>query len=126
MWSSDLNSICQFCQFFLKAIEFVVDKHRDQRRKDAEAFPYINHAIAVATVLAAEGQISDETILIVAALHDTIEDTKITFAELEEQFGPEVTALVREVTDDKSLKSNGAEEPSGRPRSEVLQPCETS
>ena len=87
----------------LKAIAFAADKHRHQRRKDAEASPYINHPIAVATVLAAEGQISDETILIAAALHDTIEDTQTTFVELEEHFGPEVTALVREVTDDKSL-----------------------
>jgi (p)ppGpp synthase/HD superfamily hydrolase len=87
----------------LKAIAFAADKHRHQRRKDAEASPYINHPIEVATVLAVEGQISDETILIAAALHDTVEDTQTTFAELEELFGPKVTALVREVTDDKSL-----------------------
>lgn len=88
----------------LKAIAFAADKHRDQRRKDAEASPYINHPIAVATVLATEGQVSDETTLIAAALHDTVEDTETTFTELDELFGPQVTALVREVTDDKSLK----------------------
>jgi GTP diphosphokinase / guanosine-3',5'-bis(diphosphate) 3'-diphosphatase len=87
----------------LKAIEFAADKHRSQRRKDAEASPYINHPIAVATVLAAEGKVSDEVVLLAAALHDTVEDTRTTFAELEEHFGHEVTALVREVTDDKSL-----------------------
>jgi guanosine-3',5'-bis(diphosphate) 3'-pyrophosphohydrolase len=87
----------------LKAIAFAADKHRDQRRKDAEASPYINHPIAVATVLAAEGQVSDETTLVAAALHDTVEDTQTTFAELETLFGLEVTALVREVTDNKSL-----------------------
>jgi guanosine-3',5'-bis(diphosphate) 3'-pyrophosphohydrolase len=88
----------------LKAIAFAADKHRHQRRKDAEASPYINHPIAVATVLAAEGDVSDEVTLIAAALHDTVEDTQTTFGELEELFGPEVVSLVRELTDDKSLE----------------------
>ena len=87
----------------LKAIAFAADKHSRQRRKDAEASPYINHPIAVATVLAAEGEVSDEVTLLAAALHDTVEDTQTTFVELEEHFGPEVTGLVRELTDDKSL-----------------------
>ena len=87
----------------LKAIAFAADKHRHQRRKDAEASPYINHPIAVANVLAGEGGISDEVTLLAAVLHDTVEDTQTTLAELEQNFGPEVTALVREVTDDKSL-----------------------
>ena len=88
----------------LKAIAFAADKHRQQRRKDAEASPYINHPIAVATVLAAEGDVSDEATLLAAVLHDTVEDTQTTFVELEEHFGAEVAGLVRELTDDKSLE----------------------
>jgi guanosine-3',5'-bis(diphosphate) 3'-pyrophosphohydrolase len=88
----------------LKAIAFAADKHRHQRRKDAEASPYINHPIAVATVLAVEGDVSDEATLLAAALHDTVEDTQTTFVELEEHFGPDVTGLVQELTDDKSLE----------------------
>src|ERR1039458_5901731 len=88
----------------LKAIAFAADKHRHQRRKDAEASPYINHPIAVAAVLAAEGDVSDEATLIAAALHDTVEDTQTTFVELEKHFGSEVAGLVRELTDDKSLE----------------------
>ncbi len=88
----------------LKAITFAADKHRHQRRKDAEASPYINHPIAVATVLAVEGDVSDEITLIAAALHDTVEDTQTTFVELEEHFGSEVAGLVRELTDDKALE----------------------
>jgi guanosine-3',5'-bis(diphosphate) 3'-pyrophosphohydrolase len=87
----------------LKAISFAADKHRKQRRKDHEASPYINHPIAVAAVLAAEGGVDDEITLIAAILHDTVEDTKTTFEELEEMFGIEVTDVVREVTDDKGL-----------------------
>lgn len=88
----------------LRAITFAAEKHRDQRRKDAGASPYINHPIGVATVLATEGNVSDEVTLLAATLHDTVEDTKTTFAELEEHFGPEVANLVRELTDDKSLE----------------------
>ena len=90
----------------LKAIAFAAEKHRRQRRKDAEASPYINHPIAVATVLAGEGGVSDQATLLAAVLHDTIEDTQTSFAELEGHFGPAVAALVREVTDDKSLKKD--------------------
>jgi guanosine-3',5'-bis(diphosphate) 3'-pyrophosphohydrolase len=88
----------------LEAIAFAADKHRRQRRKDAEGSPYINHPIAVATVLASEGNVSDEMTLMAAVLHDTVEDTQTTFTELEERFGPDVFGLVRELTDDKSLE----------------------
>jgi guanosine-3',5'-bis(diphosphate) 3'-pyrophosphohydrolase len=54
-------------------------------------------------VLAAEGGVSDEGLLLAAVLHDTVEDTETTFEELEERFGREVRDLVAEVTDDKSL-----------------------
>ncbi len=88
----------------LSAIAFAADKHRRQRRKDADASPYINHPIAVATVLAVEGDVSDEATLLCAVLHDTVEDTDTTFFELEQHFGPEVADLVRQLTDDKSLE----------------------
>lgn len=87
----------------LRALSFASVKHRNQRRKDAESSPYINHPIAVAFVLASEGGIDDEDMLVAAALHDTVEDTKTTFDELAEQFGAAVASLVRELTDDKSL-----------------------
>ena len=89
---------------FLKALEFAAAKHRRQRGKDAENSPYINHPIAVATVLAVEGDVTDEATLIAAILHDTVEDTQTTFRELDENFGAEVTGLVRELTDDKALE----------------------
>ncbi len=88
----------------LNALAFAADKHRRQRRKDAEASPYINHPIAVATVLAVEGDVSDEATLLCAFLHDTVEDTHTTYLELEQHFGAEVAELVRELTDDESLE----------------------
>jgi GTP diphosphokinase / guanosine-3',5'-bis(diphosphate) 3'-diphosphatase len=87
----------------IRAIAFAADKHRNQRRKDAEASPYINHPIALANVLANEGGIDDEHVLLAAILHDTIEDTDTSHDELVQWFGAEVARVVAEVTDDKSL-----------------------
>ena len=88
----------------LKAVAFAAEKHKDQRRKDALASPYINHSIAVASVLAEEGNVTDEDLLVAAILHDTVEDTETSFAELEEHFGKTVAGIVREVTDDHTLE----------------------
>jgi guanosine-3',5'-bis(diphosphate) 3'-pyrophosphohydrolase len=87
----------------LKALAFAAYKHRNQRRKDTDALPYINHPIALANVLANEGGISDPAVICAALLHDTVEDTQTTFQELEQEFGAEITNIVREVTDDKTL-----------------------
>lgn len=88
----------------LKATRFAADKHRNQRRKDVEASPYINHPIALANVLANEGGITDPVVLCGALLHDTIEDTNTTADELRAEFGDEITSVVLDVTDDKSIR----------------------
>jgi len=87
----------------LKALAFAAYKHRDQRRKDVEASPYINHPIALADVLCNEGGITDENVLCAALLHDTVEDTKTTPEELTENFGKVISGIVMELTDDKKL-----------------------
>jgi guanosine-3',5'-bis(diphosphate) 3'-pyrophosphohydrolase len=87
----------------IRALSFASVKHRKQRRKDAESSPYINHPIAVASVLSTECAMADEQILVAAILHDTVEDTETTFDELGELFGAAVMELVRELTDDKTL-----------------------
>ena len=91
---------------FVRAVAFAADKHRNQRRKDADASPYINHPIALASVLADEGGVSDITVLCAPVLHDTIEDTETTAEELTTVFGPKVATVVLEVTDDKSLEKH--------------------
>ncbi|HEV3429696.1 MAG TPA: HD domain-containing protein [Paraburkholderia sp.] len=87
----------------IQAAAFAAEKHRNQRRKDAHASPYINHPITLANVLANEGDVQDDAVLIAALLHDTIEDTQTTAAEIESLFGREVARIVEEVTDDKRL-----------------------
>ena len=89
--------------FLLQAIEFAARKHKDQRRKDEEASPYINHPVSVALLLAERGKVTDPEILAAAILHDTLEDTDTTPEELEAAFGMRIRKLVEEVTDDKRL-----------------------
>jgi len=87
----------------LKAAHFAALKHRDQRRKDVDTSPYINHPISVAKIIADVGEVNDPEILAAALLHDTLEDTDTSPDELEGQFGERVRKLVEEVTDDKKL-----------------------
>jgi len=87
----------------MRAAQFAAEKHRHQRRKDAQASPYINHPIALANVLANEAGITDPEVLCAALLHDTIEDTDTTAEELRAAFGETIAEIVLEVTDDKAL-----------------------
>ena len=86
----------------LKATKFAAIKHRDQRRKDSVASPYIIHPIFVANELAQAG-ITDPAIIAAALLHDTLEDTETTPDELTEAFGERICSMVQELTDDKAL-----------------------
>ncbi len=93
---SELNII-------FKALSFAALKHRDQRRKNIEASPYINHPIDLVNVLVNEGQVTDTDVIVAAILHDTVEDTDTAYAELEKEFGKAIADIVNEVTDDTSL-----------------------
>lgn len=59
----------------VKAAQFAAEKHKNQRRKDVNASPYINHPLALANVLATEGGVDNPNVICAALLHDTIEDT---------------------------------------------------
>jgi guanosine-3',5'-bis(diphosphate) 3'-pyrophosphohydrolase len=87
----------------LKALAFAAHKHRDQRRKDPQASPYINHPIALADALVNEAGITDTEVLCAALLHDTVEDTATTHQELVDAFGSRIARIVAEVTDDPDL-----------------------
>ncbi|KAI9104649.1 hypothetical protein DFS34DRAFT_603952 [Phlyctochytrium arcticum] len=57
-----------------------------------------------AHILCFEGGVNDLETLQAAVLHDTVEDTDTTFAEIESEFGANVRKIVSEVTDDKTLE----------------------
>lgn len=88
----------------LTATAFAACKHRDQRRKDKHGTPYINHPIGVVRLMSEVGGIQYKDSLIAGMLHDTVEDTETTPGEIEDLFGPTVSSLVMEVSDDKNLE----------------------
>ncbi|MBI3186752.1 MAG: bifunctional (p)ppGpp synthetase/guanosine-3',5'-bis(diphosphate) 3'-pyrophosphohydrolase [Gammaproteobacteria bacterium] len=90
-------------KLIMQALSFAAHKHRDQRRKDVDASPYINHPISLASILINEGGVTDVNVICAALLHDTIEDTDTTPEELEQAFGFAIKTIVMEVTDDKLL-----------------------
>jgi (p)ppGpp synthase/HD superfamily hydrolase len=86
----------------IKALHFAAEAHKNQRRKDTNKTPYINHPIHVATILSNCG-VTDANTLMAAILHDTVEDTPVTFDDIFYAFGGKVCSIVRDCTDDKSL-----------------------
>ncbi len=90
-------------KLILKALEFSARKHKNQRRKDVEASPYINHPISLANILCNEAHVTDVNVICGALLHDTIEDTETEPEELEAEFGSLIKDIVMDVTDDTSL-----------------------
>lgn len=85
-----------------KAMLLAADKHSGQFRKERlskKRLPYIIHTDGVAEYLLAMG--APEELIISGHLHDTLEDTDLTEAEILELFGPEVLELVKSVTEPK-------------------------
>ncbi|NMN93633.1 RelA/SpoT family protein [Antrihabitans stalactiti] len=89
-----------------RAYDVAAERHADQMRKSGD--PYITHPLAVASILAELGM--DTTTLVAALLHDTVEDTGYSLAQLTDDFGDEVAHLVDGVTKlDKVNLGNAAE-----------------
>src|SRR5512138_2785440 len=68
--------------------------HRDQKRHSGE--PYINHCLAVASILA-DLRVPSEVVA-AGLLHDTVEDTSVTLNDIRRDFGPTIAVLVDGVT----------------------------
>ncbi len=87
------------------AYEYGKEMHEGQFRQSGE--PYFSHPVAVAAILT-EQQLDDATI-VTALLHDTIEDTRSTYAEISERFTPEIAELVDGVTKLTNLQLSSTE-----------------
>ncbi len=77
-----------------RAYRVAEEAHRDQKRHSGD--PYINHCLAVASILA-ELRVPPE-VIVAGLLHDTVEDTTITLTDLRRDFGDTVAILVDGVT----------------------------
>jgi guanosine-3',5'-bis(diphosphate) 3'-pyrophosphohydrolase len=87
-----------------KAYHFALEAHQNQRRE--EGVPYIIHPVAVAKILT-DLKLDSATIT-TGLLHDTIEDTKVTYESVKEQFGEEVANLVDGVTKISELENKAS------------------
>lgn len=84
-----------------KAIEVAVREHWHQKSKGSD-IPYITHPIAVGLILAREGY--QDGLIAAGILHDTLEDTGLTFERLSAEFGKDVAEIVAGCSEpDKSL-----------------------
>ena len=79
-----------------KALALCFEAHKDQL--DKSGLPYVFHPFHLAE------QMTDEVTTIVALLHDVVEDTPYTLADIETEFGKEVTDALRLLTHDKNVK----------------------
>lgn len=96
----------------LKATEMAIRAHAKQTRKNT-GDPYILHPVRVAAIVAKAILYRDNSSLrfsgfeeacaIAAILHDTIEDTSVTYEQISQEFGTFVADLVQELTQDKKL-----------------------
>src|SRR5690606_41812401 len=88
-----------------RAYDYGMKMHEGQLRRSGE--PYFTHPVAVAAILT-EQRLDDATI-ITALLHDTIEDTKSTWADIAATFGEEIAELVDGVTKLTNLQLSSTE-----------------
>lgn len=88
-----------------RAVEYARIMHDGQKRASGE--PYYTHPVEVAGILA--DMKMDVATIITAILHDTLEDTKATYEDLEKKFGPEVASLVNGVSKLTKIESQTVE-----------------
>jgi guanosine-3',5'-bis(diphosphate) 3'-pyrophosphohydrolase len=92
-----------------EAVAFAARAHRNQLRKD-EKTPYVAHVVRVTMTVAVVFGCTDETALLAALLHDTIEDTGTDFDDLEERFGRKAAEVVAALTKNAALPEKEREE----------------
>ncbi len=85
----------------LGAKKFAQEKHKNQKRKDGVT-PYSDHLEGVVNRLKNLG-VTDKDVLCAAWLHDIIEDTDVTFDQINERFGREVAVIVLSLTKDQNI-----------------------
>ncbi len=93
-------------KLIMKAYQFALEKHGDQKRKSGE--PYIIHPVQVAYTLAELGL--DDSTICAALLHDVVEDTNSTYQDLVTEFGQEIASMVDGVTKLSKLNYESVEE----------------
>lgn len=89
-------------QNYAQAVLFAFNAHKGQVRKDSK-LPFIIHPLRVSELVLKNWKNHPcvELMRIVAILHDTIEDTSVTYEDILEKFGKEIADMVREVSEEQ-------------------------
>lgn len=84
---------------FWEALTYAFSKYRYLERK-SKGLPYVIHPIRVTMILRATGysEFENEDLFIAALFHDLLEDTDLSFEELEQQFGSKIALIVKDLT----------------------------
>lgn len=85
-----------------RALAFAMRCHAGHRR-ESDGEPFISHLVEVARLLRDAG--CSERVVAAGLLHDVLEDTEVSIAEIASRFGDEVAGLVLGVTDDSCIES---------------------
>jgi guanosine-3',5'-bis(diphosphate) 3'-pyrophosphohydrolase len=96
-----MDSILSTTLTLARADAFAAGAHSGQTRK-CGVIPYIVHPRGVRVLLEQAG-ITHSPTLAAALLHDTVEDTPVTSAQVEQEFGSEIAGIVAELTDDMGM-----------------------
>lgn len=78
-----------------RAFQFAKEAHKDDRRQNG--VPYICHPLAVARIVAGEMGLGSTSIS-AALLHDTIKSNRVSYEDVEKEFGPRIAGLVKGLT----------------------------
>ena len=89
-----------------RAIVFAVRAHAGTERR-GKGFPYIVHPLEAVEIVAT--MTSDQELLAAAALHDTVEDTDVTLAQIRAEFGDRVAELVALESDEPHEKNDSVD-----------------
>jgi GTP pyrophosphokinase len=89
-----------------RAYRFSEQAHRGQKRNSGE--PYVTHAVEVAKILA--GLQLDTTTVASGLIHDVVEDTAVSIADVEREFGAEIAAIVDGLTKIAKLPNSGSKQ----------------
>jgi (p)ppGpp synthase/HD superfamily hydrolase len=95
-----MRDLAQRSDVVERAIKFAVDAHEGQVRKYIE-IPYVSHTLAVASIIDAIN--GDDNMVIAGLLHDAVEDTDVSIADIHQEFGTDVADLVSDLTDVSTL-----------------------
>ena len=93
-------------KLIMKAYQYAVNNHGNQCRKSGE--PYMIHPVNVAYILADIGL--DDSTICAALLHDVVEDTEVTEADIIKEFGEEISNMVAGVTKLSNIQFASVEE----------------